>query len=155
MTQRVVRFHYTVSDPSGRPLDSSRNKAPMTVLEGAGQLVQGVEDALRALLPGERKTVMVPAAQAYGAREAGLVHEITRDQLPSAEVAVGDRFATDSATGRLVYTVVAVSATHVTLDANHPLAGLDLTFDLEIVEARPATDDEIHHGHAHGEGGHH
>lgn len=155
MERRVIRFHYTVTDPAGKTLDSSRDKAPLTILEGAGQLIPGVENALKDLAAGEKRNVRIAAADAYGERDEDLVRTVARDRLPTDQVAVGDRFSAGDEGSRSVFVVTAVTDTHVTLDGNHPLAGLELAFDLELVDSWPATADEIGHGHAHGPGGHH
>jgi FKBP-type peptidyl-prolyl cis-trans isomerase SlyD len=151
---RVVSFHYTLRDPSGRVLDSSAGGAPITYLEGAGQIIDGLDQQLRAAVAGAKQRVQVPAAQAYGERDAGQVQRVKRAMLPvEGELNVGDQFQTDTDRFAPVVTVIALEGDDVVLDANHPLAGVDLTFDVEIVSAREATAEELSHGHAHGGGG--
>jgi FKBP-type peptidyl-prolyl cis-trans isomerase SlyD len=98
--------------------------------------------------------VQVPAAKAYGERDPAQIQRVKRDLLPvDGPLKIGDQFQTDSDRYAPVVTVVAIEGDDVTLDANHPLAGVDLTFDVQITEARAATPEELQHGHAHGAGG--
>jgi len=150
---KVVTFHYTLRDPAGRVLDSSSGGAPITYLEGAGQIIDGLDAALAA---GTRQRVNVPAARAYGAHDPAQVQKLPREKIPvEGALNVGDRFQTDTDPHAPVVTVVAVDAESVTLDANHPLAGVDLEFDVEVVAVRDASTEELHHGHAHGPDGTH
>lgn len=156
-SQRVIGFHYTVQDEDGEELDSSRGDEPMYILEGSGEIVPGLERAVAAMRVGERKTVALKAADAYGDHDPELVMRVERSEFPSeAQLEPGDQFsAEDEDEHERTYTVVAIEGDVVVVDANHPLAGHDLVFDVEIVESRPATKDEIAHGHAHGAHGHH
>ena len=152
---RVVSFHYTLRDPSGRVLDSSAGGEPVTFLEGAGQVIEGLDEQLRGAVAGEKARVTVPATKAYGERDPGQVQRVKRALLPvEGELSVGDQFQTDQDRFAPVVTVQAIEGDEVLLDANHPLAGVDLTFDVEIVAVREATPSELEHGHAHGAGGH-
>lgn len=148
----VISFHYSVTDVAGKSLDSSAGRAPLTIMEGAGQIIPGLENAISGLKKGEKKHVKVSADQAYGAREESLVVKVTRDQLPVKDIRVGDRFRGGEEPNAPVFVVTDLTLNDVTLDANHPLAGQDLLFDVEITEIREATAEEMEHGHAHGEG---
>jgi FKBP-type peptidyl-prolyl cis-trans isomerase SlyD len=151
---RVVSFHYTLRDPSGRVLDSSAGGDALTYLEGAGQIIDGLDEELRDVAAGVKARVQVPAAKAYGERDPGQVHRVKRGMLPiEGNLSVGDQFQTDTDRFAPVVTVAAIEGDDVLLDANHPLAGVDLTFDVEIVSARAASAEELSHGHAHGAGG--
>jgi FKBP-type peptidyl-prolyl cis-trans isomerase SlyD len=153
---RVVTFHYTLRDPQGRVLDTSAGAEPVTYLEGAGQIIEGLDEQLRLAPAGEKARVTVAAAKAYGEPDPGQVQRVKRGLLPiDGELKVGDQFQAGPDRHAPVVTVRAIEGDEVLLDANHPLAGVDLTFDVEIVAVRPATKDEIAHGHAHGPGGHH
>lgn len=155
MNRRVVTFHYTLRDPTGRVLDTSAGADPIVYLEGAGQIIDGLDEQLRSVVPGIKTCVHVPAARAYGERDPAQVQRIKRTQLPvDGELKVGDQFQTEQDKFAPIVTVVSIEGEHVTLDANHPLAGADLTFDVELVAARPATAPELAHGHAHGADGH-
>ncbi len=153
MSKRVISFHYTLTNTAGEKLDSSQGDHPLTFMEGVGQIIPGLETHLRSMKPGDKRKVLVKAAEAYGTRDDSLVLEVERKKLPNKQVKIGDQFRTNQYPTPL--TVTKLTDSHATLDANHPLAGQDLTFDVEITEVRDATADEIAHGHAHGPGGHH
>ncbi len=155
MDKRVFTFHYTVTDKTGEILDSSAESEPLSFLEGAGQIIIGLESQITDLKVGEKKDIHVKAADAYGVRDEQLIVEVARDDIPHADIEVGDVFQGGSEDEPQILTVVAVSTTHVTLDGNHPLAGKDLKFAVDMVGIRPATNDEVMHGHAHDPGGHH
>lgn len=151
---RVVTFHYTLRDPAGRVLDTSAGGEPITYLEGAGQIIDGLDAQLRTAAAGAKSRVQVPAAHAYGARDPAQVQRVKRALLPvEGELRVGDTFQAGEDRFAPVVKVVALEGDEVLLDANHPLAGIDLTFDVEIVAVRAAQAEEVRHGHAHGAGG--
>jgi len=153
-TAHVVTLHYTLRDPSGRVIDSSVGGEPITYLEGAGQVIDGLDEALRGVAAGSQQRVSVAAARAYGEHDPAQVQRLPRTQIPfEGAINVGDRFQTDTDPHAPVVTVVAVDDESVTLDANHPLAGMDLDFDVEVLAVREATADELRHGHAHGRDG--
>lgn len=152
--RRVVTFHYTLRDAQGQVLDTSAGSEPITYLEGAGQIIDGLDEQLRDAPPGKKARVAVPAARAYGMHDPSQVQKVKRDLLPvEGELTVGDRFQTDTDRFAPVVTVIAIEGDEVLLDGNHPLAGVDLVFDVEVVAARPATAEELRHGHAHGPSG--
>ena len=152
--RRVVTFHYTLRDPSGRVLDTSIGGEPITYLEGAGQIIDGLDEQLRAEPAGRKLRVQVPAAKAYGERDPAQVQRVKRALLPvEGELRIGDQFRAGEDAFAPVVTVAGIEGDEVLLDANHPLAGVALTFEVEIVAARSATLEELRHGHAHGSGG--
>jgi FKBP-type peptidyl-prolyl cis-trans isomerase SlyD len=154
MTRQVISFHYTLRDSQGRLLDASTGSEPVSYLEGAGQIIEGLEEQLGALGVGSKQRLGVPAVKAYGLHDASQVQRVNRALLPvEGELRVGDRFQAGEDRYAPVVTVVAIDGDEVTLDANHPLAGVDLTFDVEVIAVRPATPEEIAHGHAHGRDG--
>ncbi|HVU34027.1 MAG TPA: peptidylprolyl isomerase [Opitutaceae bacterium] len=150
---RVVSFHYTLRDPSGRVIDSSAGAEPITYLEGAGQIIDGLDAELRSAAAGEKRRVEVPAARAYGERDPAQMQRVKRAQLPiPGELHVGDQFQTDSDRYAPIVTIAAIEGDEVLLDANHPLAGVDLTFDVQVTTVRDATAQELQSGQVHGEG---
>lgn len=152
----VVSFHYTLKDSNGNVLESSFGDEPLSYLEGVGQIIPGLESALHGLKQGDKRSVHVKAADAYGEHDQELVVQVPRAQIPKDNVQVGDKFHADSGQGQMQVVVVTdVSDSHVTVDGNHPLSGQDLSFDVEITEVRAATKEELTHGHAHGPGGAH
>jgi len=157
MTQRVVSFHYVLKDKEGKVLDSSQGSDPMSYLEGSGHIIPGLESEIKSLKPGDKRSVMVPAEKAYGEYDDALVMDIPRTQFaPGEEIGVGDQFRAGApGEAAMVFTVTGVSDGTVSVDGNHPLAGQDLFFEVEVVEMRAATKEELEHGHPHGPGGHH
>ncbi len=154
MSARVVTFHYTLRDPAGHVIDASAGREPITYLEGAGQIIDGLDQRLRAAEAGAKIRVEVPAKEAYGLPDPAQVQKVKRALLPvTGELQVGAQFQAGEDQYAPVVTVVAVDGDEVTLDANHPLAGVDLTFEVELVAARPATAAELSHGHPHGADG--
>lgn len=155
MNQKVISFHYTLTNNSGKQLDSSAGGEPLAFLAGKGQIVPGLETHLRTMKVGDKRRVLVPAKDAYGLKDPANIVEVPIEKMPTKKVKLGDRFRTGSGSHDLVVSVTQVTATHVTIDGNHPLAGEDLTFDVEIADVRDATAEELSHGHVHGAGGHH
>lgn len=139
---RIITFHYLLRDDTGRLIDTSQGGAPMPFTEGAGQIIEGLEEPLRQMTVGEKRTVVVPPERAYGARDASLVQKVPRARLPVDEIRVGDRFQTGPDRQDPVVTIVAIEGDEVLLDANHPLAGQELHFEVEVVAVRPAAPEE-------------
>ena len=155
MSQTVISFHYTLTDSAGKELDSSAGSDPLTFLTGVGQIIAGLEKQLHGMKPGDKRRIEVQSAEAYGPHDPKNVTEMPLAKMPTQKIKVGDRFRAGDGQHAPVVTVTKITGSQVTLDGNHPLAGLDLTFDVEITAVRPATDEESAHGHAHGAGGHH
>ncbi len=153
---RVVSIHYTLTDDKGVELDSSRGAEPLQYLEGADNIIPGLEKAVAKLALGDKKTITIPAAEAYGEKNPDMVLEVPRSQFPAdVKLKVGDRFQGGPAADSPVFEVMALIGDKVSIDGNHPLAGQALTFAVEVMEMRPATAEEKDHGHAHGAHGHH
>ncbi|HVU26018.1 MAG TPA: FKBP-type peptidyl-prolyl cis-trans isomerase [Opitutus sp.] len=137
---RVVTIHYTLRDPAGKIIDTSAGGEPVTYVEGAGQVIDGLDEQLRAANAGEKQRVVVPAAKGYGERDPRQVRRVKRARLPvDGELKPGDTFQAGADRHAPVVAVIAVEGDEVVLDANHPLAGVDLTFDVEVVAVRAAT----------------
>jgi FKBP-type peptidyl-prolyl cis-trans isomerase SlyD len=153
--QSVVTIDYTLTDPHGEVLDSSTPDEPLTYIHGSGSIIPGLENALAGKSAGDAIQVTIPPADGYGDRDEDLVQAVPRERFPDGSIEVGMRFHAEGEDGTRVVTVVAVDAQKVTVDANHPLAGMTLAFDVKILEVRDATADELEHGHVHGKGGHH
>ena len=132
----TVLFHYTGSLRDGTVFDSSSGRDPLRVTLGRGQVIRGVDEALTGMAPGEEKTVTIAADDAYGPHRPELLHEVQRDAIPpEVDLEIGQLLeGRDTGGQRLRLTVVDVADGTVKLDANHPLAGQDLRFDLQLVE---------------------
>lgn len=155
MAQRVLSFHYDLTNSSGEKIDSSRGQEPFPVLEGQQQILPVLEQALFQMQAGEKKVVRLSAEQAYGPMRENLKVKVSRSKLPEGELKIGTQFRGGAEPHAPIFTVTAIENDEVSLDGNHPLAGQDLIFDVEVVEIREATAEELSHGHAHGAGGHH
>ena len=132
----TVLFHYTGSLRDGTVFDSSSGRDPLRVTLGSGQVIRGVDDALTGMAPGQEKTVTIAAEEAYGPHRPELLHEVERAAIPpEVDLEIGQQLEGRDTSGQsLRLTVVEVADNMVTLDANHPLAGQDLRFDLQLVE---------------------
>jgi FKBP-type peptidyl-prolyl cis-trans isomerase SlyD len=133
MSGRRISFHYTLRNAEGRVLDTTRGGAPLEITAGAGEIIEGLEAALGTMRAGERRLVVVPPEQGYGRREAAMVQRVPRAVLPVKDARAGDTFQAGPDRQAPVVTVVAVEGDEVVLDANHPLAGVTLHFDVEVV----------------------
>lgn len=152
---KVVAIHYTVADANGNELDSSANGEPLVFLFGHGSLIPGLEQALNGKSAGDKFTTEIVAADAYGERHEQLVQAVPKSMFDGMEVATGMRFRASGDGGQQRSVIVLdVTEDEVIVDGNHPLSGIDLTFDVEIVLVRDATEDELSHGHVHGLDGH-
>ena len=155
MSRSIVTFHYTLRDMQARMLDTSDGGEPISYLEGAGMIIEGLEEQMRGLAVGVKQSISVDAAKAYGLRDETQVQRVPRTSLPvEGELQPGDRFQAGEDRFAPVVMVTKIEGDEVWLDANHPLAGVDLVFDVEVVAVRPATEEEISHGHPHGQDGH-
>lgn len=151
----VVQFNYTLTNEAGEQLDKSES-APLAYLHGHGNIIPGLEKQLEGKSAGESLKATVEPAEAYGEFLEEMVQEVPKEMFQGVEaIEVGMQFQAQGEAGQMqIVTVKAVDDEKVVVDANHPLAGQTLTFDVEIVEVRAATEDELSHGHAHGAGGH-
>lgn len=154
MKSRVVTFHYTLHDTEGNLIDSSEGKTPLSYLEGVGNIISGLEEEMKKMETGEKKKSTSLAEKAYGIKDPDLIFDVPRSQFPPNEdLQIGMMFQTDEPDK--VFTITELQEESVIVDGNHPLAGVDLVFDVELTGIREATQEEISHGHVHGEGGHH
>lgn len=132
----TIKFHYTTKLESGDELDSSRDRDPLEVTLGEGKIIPGLESALVGMTAGDAKTVTIQSADAYGPHHAEFVRVVDRAVIPAnIELEVGKVLqAGSSAEDQISLTITEIAEATVTLDANHPLAGKDLVFDLELIE---------------------
>jgi FKBP-type peptidyl-prolyl cis-trans isomerase SlyD len=151
---RVVRFHYTVSEVGQEALESSKEREPLAILIGHGNIIPGLESAMDGREAGENFGVDVPAAQAYGEKRDGLSQRVPKKHFGAQRLEPGMQVVLNTNFGPRAVTIQKVGMSVVDIDLNHPMAGKDLHFDVEIVEVREASAEELEHGHVHGDGGH-
>jgi FKBP-type peptidyl-prolyl cis-trans isomerase SlyD len=152
----VVTIHYTLKDDAGEVIDSSASGEPLAYLHGHGNLVPGLERELEGKSTGDRLSVTVAPADGYGDYDQQLVQKIPRRSLRGvSQVRVGMQLHAHTPEGARTVTVTQIAGDMVTIDANHPLAGKNLHFDIEVTDVRAPTEEELAHGHVHGAGGHH
>lgn len=152
---KVVTIHYTLTDDTGKTLDSSEGREPLAYIQGVGQLISGLESQLEGKKADEKLTVKVAPADAYGEYREDMVFEVGKDGFQGEEELVeGMQVEVELEEGKSVAIVTKIEDENVTLDLNHPLAGEALNFDVEIKEVRDASEEELNHGHVHGPEGH-
>ncbi len=151
---KVVVMHYAVSDSEDTLIDSSYDHSPLAVIQGTGYLIPGLEDALNDHQAGDKFEVEVAADQAYGERHDGFVQTIPKAMFGEIEdLDVGTQLRATTDDGEQTVIVIDVQGDEITVDGNHPLAGIDLKFEVEVLEVRDATEEELAHGHVHSEEG--
>jgi FKBP-type peptidyl-prolyl cis-trans isomerase SlyD len=147
----VVSMHYTLTDNDGEVLDSSEGSEPLAYLHGAGNIISGLENALAGKVEGDSLQVKVEPAEGYGEVIPELIQPVDIAAFHGVEsVEVGMAFEAEGQDGSVERIVVKkVEGDEITIDANHPLAGVVLNFDVQIVEVREASEEEIAHNHVH------
>jgi FKBP-type peptidyl-prolyl cis-trans isomerase SlyD len=153
---KVVVMEYTLTGSDGTVLDTSEGQEPMAYIQGVGSIIPGLESAMEGKASGDHLEVTVQPEKGYGVRDDSLMQTISREQFEGVDdLEVGMQFEAKDDEGEQVVTVIKVEEEAVTVDGNHPLAGETLNFNVDIVEVRDATAEELQHGHVHGPGGHH
>lgn len=147
----VVKMHYTLKNADGETIDASTPEEPLAYLHGAGNIIPGLESALVGKVAGDKAEVTVAPEDAYGQPDPQMVQQAPLEAFQGVEkVEPGMAFQSQGPDGQpMMIMVTAVEDEMVTIDANHPLAGMTLTFSVEIVEVRDATEEEVAHGHVH------
>ncbi len=159
-TDTVVTMHYTLRNPEGEILDSSRGSDPLAYLHGHSQIVAGLERALNDRVVGDKVDIVVSPEDGYGTHDENLDLALPISAFPpemQKELEPGVQFVAehpDDDEQMAMYTVLSLDGDRVLVTGNHPLADVPLHFDVEIVEIRAATEEELDHGHVHGPGGH-
>ena len=153
--QCVALFHYTLTNDAGDVIDSSSGNEPMAYLHGVGNIVVGLEKAMTGKQSGDKFEVVVAPEEGYGQRNEALVQTVPRSMFQGVdEISGGMRVQAQSDHGPVSVIVTEVTDENVTVDGNHALAGQALNFAIEVTEVRPASAEELEHGHVHGPGGH-
>ena len=148
----VVRFHYTVSE-GGEQVETSEGRDPMAILIGHGNVIPGLEKALDGREAGDKFSVDVSAADAYGELRDGLTQRVPKKHFEGQPLKAGMQVVLNTNFGPRAVTIQKVGMSVVDVDLNHPMAGKDLQFEVEVVQVRDASAEELNHGHVHGEGG--
>lgn len=153
---KVVSIHYTLTNDAGETLDSSVGRGePLAYLHGHGNIIPGLENALTGKAVGDKLDVKVSPEDGYGPRHEQLIQQVPRDAFQGVDtLEIGMQFQAETGQGPQLFTITAVGDAEVTVDGNHPLAGENLNFAVEITEIRDASEEELEHGHVHGPGGH-
>tara|TARA_B100001245_G_C22777843_1_gene375735 strand:+ start:278 stop:769 length:492 start_codon:yes stop_codon:yes gene_type:complete len=152
----VTTVHYTGTFLDGEVFDSSDGGSPLAFLVGHGNMIAGFEQELMGAAVGEKREFTLTPDRAYGERDEDAIQQMERSLFPQdLELEVGMVLAAHSDQGPIQMAISAIDGDTVTVDFNHQMAGMTICFSVEVVEVRPATADEITHGHAHGPGGHH
>lgn len=156
---KVVSFHYRLHEVGGDLLEESYGAEPTLYLHGHNNLLAALEAAMEGKNLGDKLSVTVAPEQGYGLRREGAVQRVPIKHLHEHEkiknrLKPGMKVAVNTQNGPWEAIVLKVGKFNVDIDSNHPLAGKTLTFEIEIAEVRDATEEELHHGHAHGVGGH-
>ncbi len=152
---KVATINYTLTDDEDNTLDQS-NDSSFTYLHGTGNIIPGLERALEGKEAGDAVSVDVSPEDAYGERNLEMIQRVPKDMFPDdIEIKIGMQFHAQSSSGDpVIVTIDSVEDDVVVVDGNHPMAGKQLHFEVELVEVRDASDEEIEHGHVHGPGGH-
>lgn len=153
---KVVSIDYTLTNNEGKTLDTSEGRAPLSYIHGKGNLIPGLEKALEGKKVGDKVNVTISPEEAYGERNEELIQVIPRSAFQGVDnIEPGMQFQANVQGHTQIISVTKVEGDNITTDANHPLAGEHLTFDVDITEVREPTEEELNHGHVHGPDGHH
>jgi len=151
----VVVIDYTLTDNEGEVIDSSEGAGPLAYLHGMGNIITGLEEALLGKEAGDEVKASIEPAKGYGERHEDMKQEVPKELFGGIDnIEVGMQFQSETDDGPVMVTVVAIEEEMITVDGNHPLAGVHLNFDVKDREVREASEEELEHGHVHGEGGH-
>lgn len=153
---KVTSIHYTLKGKNGETLDTSNGRDPLAYLHGNGNIIRGLESALEGKSKGDKLEVTIEPKDAYGERNDELQQKVSKDNFEEGvEIKPGMQFQAQTPEGAVqIFHVLEVDDSTVTLDGNHPLAGETLYFDVEVIDIRDASNEELEHGHVHGPGGH-
>ena len=140
----IATVHYTGTLPDGEVFDSSRDKDPMTFLVGHKNMIPGFEEELMGASQGETRTFTLPPERAYGERDDDAVQQVSRDQFPeNMEIKPGMMMAAQTDQGPIPFTISEINGDQITIDFNHQMAGKTLTFEVEVIDVRDATPQEL------------
>ena len=153
--QKVVSIHYTLTDNDGTVLDSSSGREPLLYIHRLGHLIPGMEEGIEGRSAGEKLSLKIAPEKGYGVRNDEFVQQVPKTAFGDQEIQPGMQFEAGTEEQRYIVTVTGIEGDTVTVDGNHPLAGVELNFEVEVIAVRNATEDELAHGHVHGADGTH
>lgn len=146
-------MHYTLTNDEGVTIDTSAGAEPLVYIQGLGHIIPGLEAEMEGKAVGDKFKVAIAPKDGYGERMDEMINTMPKSQFPETEqLEVGMQFQADTDHGPLIFTITNIEGEDVTIDGNHPLAGVNLNFEVEVVEIRDATENELSHGHVHAEG---
>lgn len=152
---KVVQMHYKLTDDQGNVIDSSEGRKPLSYLQGAGNIIPGLEKQMEGKSAGDKFKAVVEPAEGYGEYDESLMQVVPKSGFQGdMEPEVGMQVQVGTQQGTTIASIAKIDGEEVTLDMNHPLAGMRLNFDVEVVDVRDATEEELAHGHVHGPGEH-
>jgi FKBP-type peptidyl-prolyl cis-trans isomerase SlyD len=149
---KVAAIHYTLTDNDGKVLDSSKGREPLYYIQGIGNLIPGMEEGLEGKKIGDKFALKISPEKGYGVKQDDMIQKVPRSAFGDQKIEKGMQFHANNGN---VVTVTHVGLSEITVDGNHPLAGVELNFDVEVMTIRDASEEELSHGHVHGPGGHH
>ncbi len=156
-SNQVVSIGYTLTDDDGNILDTANSLSPFSFISGKNQILPALEEKLGEMLIGSKKIVVLQPEEGYGVYDEMALQIVNKSEFPAdVNIEEGMSFVADSPDGReMPFIIKKIDGDDVTLDFNHPLAGKTLTFNVELLSLRDASQEELSHGHVHGGGGHH
>jgi len=153
---KVVLIDYTLNNDNGDILDTSTGREPLAYIQGHQNIIPGLEKEMLGKKVGDKFKAVVQPEEGYGKFTPALLQDVPRSAFKGVdEIAVGMQFQAQLEDGPIIMAVKKIDGDTITIDGNHPLADQVLTFDVEVVEIRDASEEELAHGHVHGVGGHH
>ena len=154
---KVVTMNYTLKDDQGNIIQTTNDSRPFQFLSGNQQILPKLEAEIDTMIIGSKKNVKIAAVEAYGEYSEQAIQQVKKESFPAdVDLKVGMEFVSNSPEGhQMPFVIKEIKNEEVTVDFNHPLAGMDLEFDVELIDIRNATPEEMQHGHVHGPDGHH
>ena len=154
---KVVTINFILKDNEGNLIESTDNKEPFSYLSGNSQILPKLEEVVNQMIIGTKKDIKIPAAEGYGEYNEAAIQQINKKEFPNdMKLEEGMQLIANSPDGkRMPFVINKIGESEVTVDFNHPLAGKNLEFNVELLDVRDATPDELSHGHVHGPGGDH
>ena len=154
---KVITVNFTLKDEKGNVIESTESAEPFYFISGNNHVLPKLEEAIDDMIIGSKKNVVIDSPNAYGKYDEKAVQQVKRFDFPQeAQIEVGKDFVANSKDGKHTsFTITKIEGDNITIDFNHPLAGKDLEFELELVDVRDALPEELEHGHVHGPGSHH